>query len=130
MRCNLVVQLQVFTNRDERRDAVPRGCAELLCRAATYVAGDEDAGHRRAEAASIVDEAALVQVDGATQEGCVRIQTDEDEGCTRCIRLGLSRAAVARHDGLELPCAAQLDNLGVSMHQEMRIAAHLVLQEA
>src|ERR1019366_767536 len=126
---DLVMFLEVFADRDERRDAVADRGSELLGRTAPDVPGGEHAGNRRLESALVVDKPAGVEVDAAAEEGGVGIEADEDEGGAGGHHLLLAGGPVAQPYGLEPALAGELDDLGVAMHDEVRIAVDLVLEE-
>src|ERR1035437_8780582 len=76
---HLMVFLQVFADRDERRDAIAHRRPELLGRAAPDISRGEDAGHRRGETALVVDKAAELKIDAPRKKGGVGTETDENE---------------------------------------------------
>ena len=71
-----------------------------------------------------------VEVDDAAKKGGVGVEPDEHEGGARVHHLLLSAVPVTEPDRFELALAGELDDLGVAMHDEMRVVVDLVLEQA
>src|SRR5579863_2598212 len=127
---HLVVLLEVFTDSDERRDAVTDRRPELLGGATADVAGHEHPRNRRPEAALVVHEPTRVEIHAPAKKGGVGVEADEHEGPARMHDLLLAGATIPEPHGLEFPGAGEADDLAVAMHHEMRIAVDLVLEQA